>query len=53
MTKDNFCFKTNESKKKEHIKSTSKSFREFPGGPVAKTPHSYCRRPGFDPWLGN
>ena len=22
---------------------------DFPGGPVAKTPHSQCRRPEFDP----
>ena len=27
--------------------------REFPGGPVAKTPHSQCRGPGFAPWSGN
>ena len=27
--------------------------RDFPGGPVAKTPHSQCRGPGFDPWSGN
>ena len=26
---------------------------DFPGGPVAKTPRSQCRGPGFDPWLGN
>ena len=26
---------------------------DFPGGPVAKTPCSQCRGPGFDPWLGN
>ena len=25
----------------------------FPGGPVAKTLHSQCREPGFDPWSGN
>ena len=25
----------------------------FPGGPVAKTPCSECRRPRFDPWLDN
>ena len=25
----------------------------FPGGPVAKTLHSQCKGPGFDPWLGN
>ena len=23
------------------------------GGPVAKTPHSQCRGPGFDLWSGN
>ena len=23
---------------------------DFPGGPVAKTLHSQCRGPGFDPW---
>ena len=28
-------------------------FRDLPGGPVAKTPHSRCRGPGFDPWSGN
>ena len=27
--------------------------RDFSGGPVAKTPCSQCRGPGFDPWLGN
>ena len=26
---------------------------DFPGGPVAKTPCSRCRGPGFDPWSGN
>ena len=25
----------------------------FPGGSVAKTPHSQCWGPGFDPWSGN
>ena len=33
------------------------SFKEelgdFLGGPLAKTPHSHCRGPGFDPWSGN
>ena len=24
-----------------------------PGGPVAKTQHSQCRGPGFNPWSGN
>ena len=27
--------------------------RDFPGGPVAKMPHSRCREPGFHPWSGN
>ena len=27
--------------------------RDFPGGPVGKTPCSQCRGPGFDPWSGN
>ena len=26
---------------------------DFPGGSMAKTPHSQCRGPGFDPWSGN
>ena len=25
----------------------------LPGGPVAKTLCSQCRKPGFDPWSGN
>ena len=28
-------------------------YREFPGGPVAKTLYSQCRGPGFNPWSGN
>ena len=27
--------------------------RDFTGGPVAKTPCSQCRGPGFDPWSRN
>ena len=27
--------------------------RDLPGGPVAKTPCSQCRGPGFNPWSGN
>ena len=26
---------------------------DFSSGPVAKTLHTQCRGPGFDPWLGN
>ena len=33
------------------IKKTNN--RNFPGGPVGKTPHSQCRGTGFDPWWGN
>ena len=25
---------------------------DFPGGPVAKTLYSQCKRSGFDPWSG-
>ena len=25
----------------------------YPGGPVARTPHPQCQGPGFDPWSGN
>ena len=31
----------------------SNLYWDFPGGPVAKTPHSQCRGPGFNPWPGN
>ena len=27
--------------------------RDFPGGPVAKTPRSQYKGPWFNPWLGN
>ena len=27
--------------------------RDFPGGPVAKTPGSQCRELELDPWSGN
>ena len=27
--------------------------RDFPGGPLDKTPSSQCRGPGCDPWSGN
>ena len=27
--------------------------RDFPCGPVAKTPGSQCKGPGLNPWLGN
>ena len=27
--------------------------RDFPGGPVVKTPCFHYRGHGFDPWLGN
>ncbi|XDB53234.1 hypothetical protein AB1E18_006757 [Capra hircus] len=32
---------------------TSLLQRDFSGGPVAETPSSQCRVPGFDPWMGN
>jgi len=27
--------------------------RDFPGGPVAKIPHSHGKGPRFNPWSGN
>ena len=30
-----------------------KDLRDFPGGPVVKTPGFHCRGHGFDPCLGN
>ena len=33
--------------------STRRAVRGFPGGPVVRPLHSYCRGHGFDPWLGN
>ena len=35
------------------ISKTSRDSRDFPGGPVAKTPRSQSRRLGFNPWSGN
>ena len=29
------------------------SFRDFPGGPVVRTPHFHCRGHRVDPWSGN
>lgn len=33
--------------------SLKKNDGDFPGGPVARNPHSQCRGLGFDPWPGN
>ena len=33
--------------------ASASAIRDFPGGPVAKSPSSQCRGPGFDPWSGN
>ena len=32
---------------------TNRSYKDFPGGPVARTPCFHCRGHRFDPWLGN
>ena len=31
------------------VQAKTGSVRDFPGGPLAKTPHSQCRGPGFNP----
>ena len=35
------------------VSSENVMSKRIPGGPVAKTVSSQCRRPGFDPWSGN
>ena len=40
-------------KTKQTNKQKTPESREFPGGPVVKTPHSQFRGPGFNPWSGN
>ena len=39
--------------KVELFELQKKNVRDFPGGPVGKTPHSQCRGPGFGPSSGN
>ena len=45
--------KRNKSSLKEGANLNILCFCVFPGGPVAKTPCSWCRGPGFDPWSGS
>ena len=47
----NICPLKSYTKVNEHFKRTWT--QDFPGGSVAKTLHSQCRGPGFNPWLGN
>ena len=35
------------------ISASYNTFLDFHGSPVVKTPHSQCRRHGFDSWSGN
>ena len=35
------------------FKAIRKYFGDFPGGQVAKTSHSQCKGPGFNPWSEN
>ena len=34
-------------------KLKKKWYREFPGSPVARTPHFHCQGCRFNPWSGN
>ena len=34
------------------VKTKIRRKRDFPGDPVAKTPHSQCKGPGFNTWSG-
>ena len=42
-----------ESHQTSNKKYKKSKYQDFPGGPVAKTPHSQCSGTGFDPWSGN
>ena len=35
------------------VTSSKRDSRDFPGGPVVKTPLFLCRGHGFEPWSGN
>ena len=36
-------------KEQGKVKKEKNQLWDFPGGPLAKTPHSQCRGPGFNP----
>ena len=36
----------------QSVSKSSMTLGDFPGGPVAKNPHSQCWGPRFNPWLG-
>ena len=40
-------------KEQGKVKKEKNQLWDFPGGPLAKTPHSQCRGPGFNPQSGN
>ena len=42
-----------QQKKKRVYVCVETESRDFPGGPVDKTPHSLCRGPEFHRWSGN
>ena len=46
-------FLRSQARRLPSFKASGVVFVDFPGGPVAKTTHSQCRRPRFDPWSGN
>ena len=37
----------------ERERNQEEGERDFPGGPVVKTPSFHCKGRGFDPWSGN
>ena len=49
----NTNYETGKEAQKHDPSSKERLVRDFPGGPVVKTLHFYCRGCGFDPWLGN
>ena len=40
-------------KSEKNINIKKKRRGEFSGSPVVRTPRFHCRRPRFNPWLGN
>ena len=47
------CLNVGHLKGSDEVGLEKTANQDFHSGPVAKTPHSQCRRPGFNPWSGN
>ena len=47
------AIKTQCSQINKYLEKKKKRYRDFSGGPVAKTPYSQCSELRFNPWPGN